>query len=242
MFCLKGFQQSGVLQQAKVQRRHLRLSTQPTSGSPQQPHADYQQHSWQEADTFTAMLANLMHSRASASTARAVGMLHHHLATSSQQPLLVEMCLLVHQTYLQAASTQAYAPCCKLGLVQAWALCLFGYMSLQCLPHQRWMQTRPKQRALLQLVAYTLLDLYGTLIYLAQMPSAGRIVSTLQPSHFTSSTCRNPAPYTQSVLCCAAGSCACPHLHATHIPSNPFMQRIYDAVHQLPCTLPELSA
>ena len=75
MFCLTSVR---VLQQAKVQRQHLRLSTQPSQGLAQ-PHGDQQQHSWQEADTFTTMLTNLAHSRTMASKARAVGMLHHHL-------------------------------------------------------------------------------------------------------------------------------------------------------------------
>ena len=78
VFCLRGVKHSGMLPQAKVQREHLKLCTQPTLGLTQ-PHADYQQHSWQEADTFTTMLTNLVHSRTTASTAKAVGMLHHHL-------------------------------------------------------------------------------------------------------------------------------------------------------------------
>ena len=78
VFCLRGVKHSDMLPQAKVQREHLKLCRQPTPGLAQ-PHADYQPHSWQEADTFTTMLANLVHSRTTASTAKAVGMLHHHL-------------------------------------------------------------------------------------------------------------------------------------------------------------------
>ena len=151
VFCLEGVMHSGVLQQAKVQRQHLRLSRQPTPGLAQ-AHADHQQHSWQEADTFTTMLTKLLHSRTMASNAKAVGMLHNHLAQASSHTFVMT-CLLVYKTYHQAAPVQACAPSCNLGLVLAWAFCLCGSLSLSCTSHQRCMQTRPKQHAFLPNIA-----------------------------------------------------------------------------------------
>lgn len=73
--CLRASSMWLWLRQSKVKRRHLRLAQQHTIDLAEPEQQQHQQQGGAQADTFTTMLTNLVHSRTLASQARAVGML-----------------------------------------------------------------------------------------------------------------------------------------------------------------------